>query len=257
MSTEALIDALTLIEMVLLGLLAVNLWRTGLYHTYRALFGFSVVEMCRTGGMYGLSPQTTTYAWIYLVTQPVIWTFYAMMTLEMYQTALSHFPSIATTSRRVISWWLFGALALALLSLALGTASTNASSPLEIFFVVGRVVNTSLLFFVVGLAAALFWFPVPLSRNALVNAAAFTFFFAACTGAMMGRNIIGPAFRSLASAALLTASITTVVIWRLFLTPEGEESKVRSGFHRDKETTERLIGQLETLNRTLAESIRK
>jgi hypothetical protein len=256
-SSEALIGGLTVVEMVLLALLALNLWRTGLFRTYHALFYYSLIELCRTAATVGISPYTKLYGYIYFLTQPVIWILYALMTLEMYQTALSSFPSIASTSRRVISWWLVGALVLAVASLALGT-STDASWPiLETFLVVGRVINTSLFLFVIGLAATLFWFPVPLSRNALVNASAFTFFFAACTGAMLGRNIIGPEFRSLASTALLTASIATIVVWRLFLTPEGEENRIYSGFHRDKETAERLIGQLETLNRTLAGTIQK
>jgi len=256
-SADTAVNLLSYAEVVALGLLAVKLWRTGLFRIYRALFVFAIFEANRAALSLMVPHDTSFYGYMYLATEPITWVLYALMTLEAYQTALSGFPAISSVSRRFVSVSLAGAVVLSVASLAFGTSNDGQYPILEAFLLIGRVVNASLLIFVVCLALILFWFPVPLNRNALVNAATFTFYFGITTGAIFLRNLAGPEMTSQADVAVMCAANCMVIVWIVLLSPQGQHQSVTAGIPRDKERAERLIGQLEALNSTLAGSVRK
>jgi len=256
-SADTAVNLLSYAEVVALGLLATKLRRTGLFRIYRALFVFAIFETTRAAVTLGLSRETPFYTYFYFVTEPITWVLYALMTLDAYQTALSGFPAISSVSRRFVSVSLAGAVVLSVASLAFGASNNSPYPSLEAFLLVRRVVNASLLLFVVCLALILFWFPVPLNRNALVNAATFTFYFGVTTGAVFLRNLIGPEMTSEANVALMCAATCMVIAWIVLLSPQGQHQSVTTGIPRDRERAERLIGQLEALNSTLAGSVRK
>lgn len=257
MSADAALKVLSYAEVVALVLLALKLWRTKLSRIYRALFVFAIFESARATLSLIVPRDTILYWYLYVATEPITWVLYALMTLEAYQTALSEFPAISSVSRRFVSVALAGAVVLSVGSLAFGTTTDGRYPIMEAFFLVGRVVNASLLTFVVCLALILFWFPVPLNRNALVNAASFTFYFGITTGAIFLRNLAGPDVNDGASVAVMFAANCMVIAWMVLLNPQGQHQSVRAGIPRDKESAERLIGQLEALNSTLAGSVRK
>jgi len=255
-SADTAVNLLSYAEVVALGLLAVKLGRTRLSRIYRALFVFAIFEAGRAALSLMVAHDTSLYWYIYAATEPITWVLYALMTLEAYQTALSEFPAISSVSRRFVSVSLAGAVVLSVGSLAFGTTNNGPYPILEAFLLVGRVVNASLLIFVICLALILFWFPVPLNRNALVNAATFTFYFGITTGAIFLRNLIGPDMSHAASVAVMCAANCMVIAWMVLLSPQGQQQSVTAGIPRDKERAERLIGQLEALNSTLAGSVR-
>ena len=257
MSAGTAVNLLSYAEVVALGLLATKLWRSGLFRIYRALFVFAIFEATRAAMTLALSRTTAFYTWFYFATEPITWVLYALMTLEAYQTALSGFPAISSVSRRFVSVSLAAAVVLSVASLAFGASNDSPYPSLEAFLLVRRVVNASLLLFVVCLALVLFWFPVPLNRNALVNAATFTFYFGATTGAIFLRNLTGPESTAAANVALMCAANCMVIAWMVLLNPQGQQQSVTAGIPRDRERAERLIGQLESLNSTLAGSARK
>jgi len=256
-SADTAVNLLSYAEVVALSLLAVKLWRTGLSRIYRALFVFAIFEAARAALFLSLPHGTTLYGYMYVTTEPITWVLYAVMTLEAYQTALGGFPAISSVSRRFVSVSLAGAVVLSVASLAFGTSNSTRYPILEAFLLVRRVVDASLLIFVVCLALILFWFPVPLNRNALVNAATFTFYFGATTGAIFLRNLLGPESTAVANVALMCAANCMVIAWMVLLNPQGQQQSVTAGIPRDRERAERLIGQLEALNSTLAGSARK
>jgi hypothetical protein len=248
----------TVLQVIGYSGLAVRFWQTGLSRTYRFFFAFLIFESLRVALAAMLPRGSDMYARFYFTTQPALWLFHALMTLEVFKTALQAHPGIATTSRKLIALCLSASVIFAAATVAVDVQRHESTDLiLSYFFTLERVVNCSLLLFVVLLMVALAWFPFPLTRNALVHASIFSFFFFAKTVLMLLLVLLGPGFYLIASWTLLAATVSSLILWGTLLTPAGEQSVVRSGYQRDPQTEERLLSQLESLNRSLGGSVRK
>lgn len=235
----------------------VGLFRSGLVHTYKWLTLFAASQVCEFLIFAWIPAGTDAYAIAYFSAQPFLWLLKALMTLEVFQVALKAHPAIASVSRRAVGFSVAAALTLALATLAFEYSPVSPYPILELFLVLERVVHASLFLFVLLLLIGLLWFPVPLSRNALVHAAIFTVFFGMKTVVMLSRNIMGPSFDTATNQTVRALSIVCYLCWAIFLTETGENSTVKSGFSRNPGDTAKLVDQLEALNRIMAGSARK
>jgi hypothetical protein len=239
------------------ALLGYKLYKTGLWSVYKYLAGFAVFDLMRVVIAAAVPRGTDAYALLYLFTQPGVWLFHALMMLEVYQVVFRSQRGISVFSRRAIS----AAVLLAAL-LAIGTLflSPSADSPyglLESYLVIERAINFSLFCFVLLLIGFLAWYPVPLARNALVHSAVFSLFFGVKALALLARTVVGPEVTPAASAAVLGVSLISLGLWCFLLTSAGEQIHVRSSYRRDAVDEERLLNQLEMINRTLLRSARE
>lgn len=240
------------------AVLAAHLFRTGLADTFRPFTILCLFEPIRVAASAWIPRNTDSYAHFYFVTQPVIWTIYIWMTLEVFRGALGSYRALYTLSRQALTGCMVVALLVATATLGLDFRRPGSPYPiLELFLLVERTVAVSLLVFVFALMALLTWFPVPLNRNSLAHAVVFTFFFSAKTAMLFSRNLFGPAFTRTGNMLLLAAILISLLLWRILLVRAGSASMVHSGVSRDPETEARLMAQLEDLNQTLAGSLRK
>jgi hypothetical protein len=194
---------------------------------------------------------------LYFFTQPGVWLFHALMMLEVYQVVFRSQPGISVFSRRVISAAVLLAALLAMGTLFLKPPPDSPYALLESYLAIERAVNFSLFCFVLLLIAFLAWFPVPLARNALVHSAVFSLFFGVKAVALLARTMLGPDITSAASTAVLCVSLVSLGLWASLLTSAGEQVRVRSSYRRDAVDEERLLNQLEMINRTLLRSARE
>jgi hypothetical protein len=134
--------------------------------------------------------------------------------------------------------------------------ASGLSETLMAVATVERAVNFSLLCFIILLVGFLTWFPVPLSRNALVHSTVFCLYFALRAGVSLARAGLSQDVDSLLNVAVLGASVLSILAWMFGLTEHGQEVEVRSGLKRHGGEEERLIQQLESLNRSLIRSAR-
>ena len=244
-------------QIVLYASLAFRLYLSGLSVIYRYLTAFSVFEMLRVATAAVLPYGTNLYTAFYVITQPIAWIFYSLITLEVYQAVFRSKRGIASFSRRVIPVAVGLSVLLAMGTLLLQPHPDSPYFNLEIYFAVERAVNFSLLCFVLLLIGFLTWFPVPLARNALVHSAVFSLYFGVKAVAVLARTLLGPAVTDRANVAVLCVSVVSLTLWTMLLRRSGEEARVRTGYRRNSVDEERLMHQLESINRTLLRSAKE
>lgn len=253
--SPALLSALNILQMVGFGLLTAKLLWSRLSMTYRYLTLRAGFECVRVAVAYSMPKQTDTYAHFYFATQPILWILDVLMLLEVYSVVFNHQRGIATFSRKVILMAMAVSAVLAALTFAFQPVST-LSETLAAVAALERAVNISLLCFIAILVGFLTWFPVRLSRNTLVHSTVFSLYFALRAGASLIRTSISQDLWLVLNAVVLSASVISIAVWILRLTPHGEAVTVRSGFRRDALEQQRLIDQLESINRSLLRTAR-
>jgi hypothetical protein len=254
---SAVLLILSLAQVPVYGLLGYKLYRTGLSSVYRYLTAFVIFDLIRVVIAAIIPRDTDAYGQLYLFTQPALWLFHALMMLEVYQVVFRSQQGISLFSRWVISIAVVVSAVLAMGTLFLKPLPDSPYGLLETYLTVERAINFSLFFFVLLLIGFLAWYPVPLARNALVHSTIFSLFFGVKALALLVRTLAGPDVTRAVSTAVLCVSIASLGLWVLLLTSAGEQVRVRSGYRRDALDEERLLHQLETINRTLLRSAKE
>lgn len=250
-------SAITLLKIALFSVLAFRLFQTGLFRRYRFFTAHTVFETVRMAVMGVVDIRTDLYAHLYFATQPIAWLLYAAVVQEVFQLALESRPGIATLSRKVVSGALAVSCAIAAATLLFGVHEGSPFRVIEYYLLFERVISTTLLLFVIALMAFLAHFPVPLSRNSRVHAAVFGFYFTAKTASLYVRAFLGPTVVDAVNTGLNAIGIVSVLAWILLLRSNGETVPARMAPQRSKQEEERLLEQLNAINRTLVRSARR
>ena len=254
--SPAALSALNILQVVGFGALTARLLLSGLASTYRYLTIRAAFECLRVGIAYYIPKKTELYAHYYFATQPILWILDVLMLLEVYTTVFNAQKGIATFSRRVILIAMAISAGLALVTFAFRPAST-LSETLAAVATLERAVNISLLCFIILLIGFLTWFPVRLSRNTLVHSTVFSVYFALRAIVSLIRTSIPMDLWLALNIIVMSASVLSILVWILRLTVHGEQVTVRSGLRRDAVDQERLMEQLESINRSLLRTARE
>ncbi|HYO82511.1 MAG TPA: hypothetical protein VES20_14000 [Bryobacteraceae bacterium] len=254
MPTAALLTA-TAAEIAAYVFLAVQLFRHHLAGTYRWLCCFALADALRLVIGSAIPRRTDLYAWFYLTTQPITWLLLALVTLEIYSGVLHKHAGLAGLSRKAMAGVLGAATILAVLTLPLNASSDGRMRHLESFFLLERTVYFSLLAFVIFLACFLAWYPIRLAQNTLVHFGVFTGYFGTLVAAWFVRTLGGPAFVHAANVLHMTGTIAAACLWAILLRTDGERVSSKAGVrNRTPDEEERILAQLEAINRTLLRS---
>jgi hypothetical protein len=128
---------------------------------------------------------------------------------------------------------------------------------LRTYVLIERLIVSSLLFFLLLFTAFLAYFPVPVNRNTVAHARIFACYFLFKTALLVFRNLItGDAAYTVNIVVSLLAT-GSLISWALLLSPAGEEIKATTSRRSDPEVEERLVAQLDAINRTLLSSAKK
>ena len=227
------------------------LHRYGLLGVYRALGWFAAADAARLLISLTIRRGTTVYGWYYLITEVVMWLLLAWLVLEVYGSVFRTHSGLARLSRRVIPGVLAASILFAIGTLAVRGETGSRWPILEAFFLLERTVYISLFAFVACLGVFLAWYPVRLPRNALTHFAVFTGYFACSAAALVLRTIGGREWSVVASLLLAGGSVITGLAWGALLRPAGETIMARAGYSRAPAEEQRLLRQLEDLDRTL------
>jgi hypothetical protein len=199
-----------------------------------------------------------SYGWIWVSTEPLLALVQVFIILELYRLVLGGYPGIASLAR----WAFYAAfsVALAVTILTLWPDLSNASERFRTILyvnVLGRAVYSSAAIFLLLITAFLAWYPVPLNRNIVLFAMAYAPFFLGKAAALFVRNTAGNAVERIVSTIMLMIDVGCLLTWLAFLNPRGEERKVVAGHRWNPGDDERLIAQLDAVNRALLRSARK
>lgn len=243
-------QSLLIVGCILHIALAARLLTSGLWRSYQWLTWLSVVSALRLGITPFLKPGTNRYFWWWAATEVCLWLVFVILTLDLQSQIFRRFPGLATFSRRFLKITLSVAIPLSLLSIYPALNSERAGGPIIILslLAVQRAIFTSLIIFLVALIGALLLYRIELQRNTVIHAFVFFLYFLAKAGIIFLVESMGYQMHAFASAALMVASETCVLIWLLSLRRSGEQVPVRVGRAWDPEQSEQLVRRIGALN---------
>lgn len=222
------------------------------YRFFAFMIGFEVVRQVASA----LIPRVSNvYAYFYFLTQPIQWCLALLVTLEVYRSVFRTLTGIVRLSRYVIVGAVLVALCAALLTLGIRTFEGSPFAVLELYLSVERGVSLSLLIFLAILVVFLSVYPVPVHRNALVYTGVFVLLFGVRTAALMARSILGPPAVAAVNLTVMSTAIASGLLCLFFLRPSGEERRLRTAYRKSGVEEDRLVEQLESINRSLLRSV--
>jgi hypothetical protein len=237
-------------------LVLARIFSAGMHKKYKWFTAYIIFEAVRTAVAFAIPVATKLYAHVYFASQPITWCLYLLVILELYQLTLKDHVGIATLGRRVLM------LALSVSTLAsLATLAFEAQQPqfdiVRTYVLIERLIVSSLLFFMLLFMAFLAYFPVPVNRNTVAHARIFSCYFLFKTGLLVFRNVITGDAAYAVNIIVYLLSTVCLIGWALLLRPAGEEIRALTSRRSDPDAEERLIAQLNAINRTLLSSAKK
>jgi hypothetical protein len=240
------------------GLLALRLYTAGLARKYKVFFAFVIFHTFYVPLSLVLNQGSDVYFWFWVYTQPVALILYIWVVTELIGLVLARHRGFYTAGR----WAMYAGIAVsAVISAATLLPKITPEMPqdtkrLWFCFAAERAVDFSLAIFLVLMVALLNFYAVPLSRNVLVHAVVFTMFFISSSLWTILRNVFGLKYVQPLDTALTAITLACILAWLFFLSPHGEEARVKAPWY-GPEQEERILSQLDTINAALLKMARK
>ncbi len=212
-------------EIATLAVLCLRMWIAGLYKVYVYFFGYLVLEFLQALIPVFVPIESRLYLVLYVATQVLVTSFYALVVLELYSKVLRDLPGIASVARRYIKVTVAVAITIALLFLQLGATRASVTGYLLSF---ERSVMASLVIFVLFVSLFLVYYPVPLGRNVIVYLIGYSVYFLTKAAASLLMNFGGDWIRPL-SSMLMAVSLGCCVFWCAALGRQGESKRLVVG----------------------------
>src|SRR5581483_10405569 len=242
---------------------AIRLYCQSLHKRYHVLFLFLSFGVTRAFILLVFSLPSLTkalnvphprgvYAWIWVLTEPVLWFFYVGIVLELYSLVLANYKGLQTVGR----WAFLIAMALAVLISGLSvllTSSHHNETAVVIFYyaLIDRGIMFTLVLFILLILFFLSWYPIKLSRNLIIHAIICTVFLISLSMGYLVRNVQGTAVTHAVNIANLGITIACWGAWMLLLTREGEGTRMVVRREWTPEEEKRLVDQLTAINSSL------
>ncbi len=242
----------TLLSLLGTSLVVAKLVRTNLDRRYRIFFLYFAFRVFNLSVALVADATATWYAWYFLATTFIVWSFYLLVVRELVGLVLEKYAGLRTLGR----WFLYaGIIVSAVVSLVSLLPKITPATPLKskgFFYVlaVDRGITFGLVVFLLLLLIFLSRYPVPLGRNVLVHAGLFTAFFLSSTFTSLLKSVFGQSVLTPVDTALVGFGAACTFAWFFLLSPKGEEVKV-SLPHFTPEQEERILFKLDALNATL------
>lgn len=260
------------ISILLCVALYIRLRLTGLDRVYHFFAYFLLVRVARSLSLevlpWLLTPPsyqpvspvyTDTYRYVWMATEPLLWFFYVLVVLELYSLVLKDYKGLATLGK----WTVLGGLAVAvglftfMLPSELGSSGSRGIMVLQHFLAVDRGVFASLSLFLLVIAGFLAWCPVPLSRNAVLHCMVYAAYFLGQASLFVARIMFGASANAIINGGVSLLTITCLLAWIFFLTPQGETKTIRIRPGKPVAGEEELVAHLAAINSTLLRAGRK
>jgi hypothetical protein len=252
MSSAVLVSFLRAVLLLGSVLMALQLYRTGLYHRYRIFFVFFIFRIPNSIWPLFLEVTSPVYFRVWVVTSLIALGFYVLMVAELYKLVLEKYKGLYSLGR----WALYVSLAIAVTVSAISLMpQIKPSLPQEskiMFYMLAaeRGTDTALAISIVLILCFLNFFPIRLSRNVRMHALVFSVFFLSNTFVLLMKSLFGMLLWHEVNTILLVVTAASVVAWLTLLRTAGEDSS-RSPIRFGPEHERRLLLHLDTLNAAL------
>jgi hypothetical protein len=236
-----------------------KLWRTHLYQRYKALFAFLILFLSYSLGTNLFSNyRSPGYRLYWEITQPLTWLLSVLVVLELYSLILEPYKGLATFGRWIqyAGFTLATIVSLLVMLPGIQARPKRGNAVILYYYPIERGVDFGMLVFLLFLLVWLTQYPVPLSRNVVVHSVVYTALFFSNSFGMFLAIFFNYQLSVTVSLFLSGVLGLCLLAWLVFLTPKGEEIRVRiprfSALHEA-----RVLDQLDALNRTLLHISRK
>ena len=237
------------------GVAAIRLYFLRLHTVYRVFFWYLAFRLLQTVALMPFSVRSGTYMKLWILSEPVYWLFHILLVLEIYSLVLEKYRGIYTLGRKLLLAALVVSVGISGAGLLSAWGDARQSSLLNIFYLIDRGIDSSLLIFLLVILAFLAWYPVPLSRNIKVHCTNYFVFFLLGSLNALTRAILPKQFREPMNDIVAFGSLACLVAWIVFLSPQGEKSVVAVRANSAAES--QLLEQLRSFNATLLRAARK
>lgn len=251
-------NSLTWASLALSLLLLMRLGREGLHQTYRWFFLLLLVDAVRTAVLLTLPVQSTRYAYVYMVSAPLIWLAYFLVLRELLGVVLEDHRGIEGLGLQAMYVGLGAAVVLSVVLSYVELSGPEARSPiLTGFFIFHRVVVAIVLLLLLLLGGFLVWFPVQLRRNVVYYAIGYVIYFFSKSVLLLVRNVLGQDITAMLSAANLLMGNAVLLLWVVRLNAGGERNSISVGHSWNRKEADMAVEQLKAINRALARAGRQ
>ena len=192
MTSVALISFLTMVSLLGSVLMALQLYRTGLYRRYPIFFVYFIFRIPNNIWPFFVDVSSGLYQQVWVLTEPIEVVFYVLMVVELYKLVLEKYKGLYSLGR----WALYLSLAISVgisaITLLPRIKPSMAQRSKIMFYVMAteRGIHTALAIFIIFILGFLSFFPVKLSRNVRVHALVFSIFFLSSTFMLLMRSSV-------------------------------------------------------------------
>jgi hypothetical protein len=237
------------------ALTAYKLYHSGLYRRYPVFFAYFVFRVPNGAWTFFLDAHSGTYAWFWILTEPVLWMFYVWMVVELARLILEQYAGLYTVFRWGMIASVVVAASISVLSLIPRIKPTAAqrSKYLGLFLAGERGLDLSLAIFILLILLFLSRYPITLSRNVRVHAVVYSVYFLMNSSATLLHTVFGLTLGEEVNLLFSVISFGAMIAWLVLLTPAGEAIP-QAANHVTPEHEQRLLNQLDSLNAVLLKS---
>jgi heme exporter protein D len=245
---------LCLKAVLLLGslLMALMLYRTGLFRRYPIFFAFFIFRILNSIWPMFLETSSDLYQKVWVLSTPIALGFYVLMVVELYKLVLEKYKGLYTLGRWAMYVSLAVSVTISVISLLprIHPSAAQRSRIMSYVLATERGIDTALAIFIVLILCFLSLFPVKLSRNVRVHALVFSIFFLSNTFVLLMRSLFGKHLADEVNTVLLGVTAASVVAWLTLLRAAGEDTqRAPAQYGQDEES--RLLMHLDSLNAAL------
>ena len=225
MASVALVSCLKAVSLLGCVLMALKLYRTGLYHRFPIFFAFFIFRIPNSIWPLFLETSSPLYQKIWVSTEPLEFAFYVLMVVELYKLVLEKYKGLYSLGR----WALYVSLAISV-SISAVTLLPRIKPDMPqrsriMFYVLAteRGIQTGLAIFIILILCFLSLFPVKLSRNVRVHALVFSIFFLSGTFVVLMRSLFGMHLLDEVNIILMGINAASLAAWLILLRAYGED----------------------------------
>jgi hypothetical protein len=247
------------LSIFLTAALLVRLWLEGLWTRYPAFTAAIGFELLTTGALYLTPPRSNLYAQLFFANAALELGLHYWVLRELCMLVFEDHPGIEAAVRIGVKGSLGLAAAIPLVILAAATLQPNAPFPrLERYFLFYQSGSFFLTILFAGTVLFVAWFPVALRRNIVLYCVGFSLKLVGVSASLLLRNsAFSDSWKQLSNTAFMWTGLFTLVFWLIWINRAGEESRVSLSRGFRASNAEKAVRQLEGLNRTLSEVLRK
>lgn len=233
------------------GLLGRLAWLR-LLGVYPAISAFVALMTIRSLWLVQYSTMSIPYAFSYLFTEPLLILSAVLVVFELYGKILASYSGLSFLTQGTMAAGLAVSLGMSVAAhLPEFTSRGDLSIALKVLHVFESTTYVALLLFLAALAGFMFWFRMPVRRNVLVHCCAFASYFIV-SGAMVYLRLLNvEEWGRISSSGRMAATDLIMAAWIVLITRSGEDQLQGLPRRLPPESEQRLLMQLERLNRAL------